>query len=211
VKDIIDAATDGQGGVLPAGASREAVVEACAPRDFLDVVYGRRSVREFTSEPVADADIARAVQIAMQAPSVCNRQSARVHQIDDPRTIAAVLKLQGGFGGYEMPPRLLLVTSDLRAFLFAAERNQPFIDGGLFMMTLLLGLEQVGLGSCSLNTAMGTEREVKIRQILGIAEHEVFIACIAVGHYDPAVLVPQSKRVAVDDILIHHRGGAVTP
>lgn len=208
VQGIIDAATDGQGGVLTAASDREAMVEACENRNFLDVVYRRRSVREFVKTPVQDADIARAVQIAMQAPSVCNRQSARVHQFEDPRMIAAALKLQGGFGGYDMPPRLLLVTSDLRAFLFAAERNQPFVDGGLFMMTLLLGLEQVGLGSCSLNTAMGTERENQIRKILGIPEYEVFIAFLAVGHFDPDVLVPQSKRIAVDDILIKHGKGA---
>lgn len=201
---IIDVATDKQGGVLSAKADREAMVDACTPRDFLDVVYRRRSVREFTDQPVDDADIARAVQIAMQAPSVCNRQSARVHQIKDTRSMTDALKLQGGFGGYKMPPQALLITSDLRAFLFAAERNQPFIDGGLFMMTLLLALEQVGLGSCSLNTAMGTERESKIRKILDIPDHEVFIAFLAVGHYDPDVLVPQSKRIAVDDILIQH-------
>ncbi|WP_056038667.1 polysaccharide pyruvyl transferase family protein [Loktanella sp. 3ANDIMAR09] len=204
VQDIIDAATDKQGGVMSARSEREAMVEALEPRNFLDVVYGRRSVREFTDQPVDDADIARAVQIAMQAPSVCNRQSARVHQIKDPRMINDALKLQGGFGGYKMPPQALLITSDLRSFLFAAERNQPFVDGGLFMMTMLLALEQVGLGSCSLNTAMGTEREDKIRKILGIPDHEVFIAFVAVGHYDPEVLVPQSKRIAVDDILIQH-------
>jgi nitroreductase len=112
--------------------------------------------------------------------------------------------VQGGFGGYALPPKLLLVTCDLTAFLFTEERNQPFIDGGLFMMTLLLGLEQVGLGACSLNTAMGFERETKIRKQLEIPENEIFISFIAVGHFDPAVLTPQSKRVAVDEVLVRH-------
>ena len=91
--------------------------------------------------------------------------------------------------------------------LFAAERNQPFIDGGLFMMTLLLGLSQVGLGSCSLNTAMNSERENAIRKILGIPDDEVFIAFVATGHYNPAILTPQSKRIPVDEVLISHRKG----
>lgn len=194
------------GGVLEAQALREALIEAGrAPEaGFLDIIYGRRSIREFTDAPVADEDIRRAVQIAMQAPSVCNRQAARVHQFRDPRAIKAALDLQGGFSGYKMPPRLLLVTCDLTAFLFATERNQAYIDGGLFMMTLLLGLQRVGLGSCSLNTAMGPERESQIRKILSIPEDEIFISFVATGHYDPKVLTPRSKRITVDEVLVSH-------
>ncbi|MGZ0711433.1 polysaccharide pyruvyl transferase family protein (plasmid) [Coraliomargarita sp. W4R53] len=206
-QDLIDNCTHEEGGVLPANELREIASEAEHGPSFVEVVYGRRSVREFTREPVSDEDIDRAVQIAMQAPSVCNRQGARVHQFDDPRTIKAVLDIQGGFAGYEMPPRLLLVAVDLDAFLFAPERNQPFVDGGLFMMSLLLGLTQAGLGSCSLNTAMGTEKEGKIRKLIDIPEHEVFISFVAVGHYDEKVLVPRSKRTAPGQVLVRHPKG----
>lgn len=199
---LIDDCTHQEGGVLPAAQIRELMGELGGDRNFIEVMYGRRSVREFTREPVQDEDIARAVQIAMQAPSVCNRQGARVHQFEDPRIIKPVLDLQGGFSGYDLPPRLLLITADLDAFLFAAERNQPFIDGGLFMMGLLLGLTQVGLGSCSLNTAMGIERENKIRKIIAIPDNEVFISFVAVGHFDPEIQVPRSKRMEVDKVLI---------
>ncbi|MBL8561120.1 MAG: polysaccharide pyruvyl transferase family protein [Gemmobacter sp.] len=204
IQAMIDAAPASEGGVLAARAEREVKVDVNPENRFLDVVYGRRSVRDFTTAKVEDADIRRAVQIAMQAPSVCNRQAARVHQFEDQAAIKAALDLQGGFGGYKMPPKLLLVTADLTAFLFASERNQAFIDGGLFMMNLLLGLQQVGLGSCSLNTAMNTEREMAIRKILGIPDNEIFISFVAVGHYDPAVLTPQSKRVPVEEVLVRH-------
>jgi len=96
------------------------------------------------------------------------------------------------------------VTADLDAFLFAPERNQPFVDGGLFMMSLLLGLTQMELGSCLLNTAMGVEKEQKIRNIVDIPENEVFIAFVAVGNFDKNVLVPRSKRVESDSILKRH-------
>lgn len=204
IQEIIVSADKAEGGVLAAAADREPLAITDQSNSFLDVVYGRRSIREFTDTPVQDEAIRQAVQIALQAPSVCNRQAARVHLFDDPKAIKAALDIQGGFSGYEMPPRLLLVTSDLSAFLFAAERNQPFIDGGLFMMTLLLGLRQVGLGSCSLNTAMNAERENAIREILGIPGNEVFIAFVATGHYDPAILTPQSKRIPVDEVLVRH-------
>ncbi|OKL42287.1 polysaccharide pyruvyl transferase family protein [Pseudovibrio exalbescens] len=204
VQKAIDNAEIGNGGAIEASKVREDVVIDTTERNFLDVVFGRRSIREFTNEEVHEEDISKAVKIASQAPSVCNRQPARVHMFDSPSAIRAVLDLQGGFRGYKMPQKLLLVTSDLTAFVGAVERNQAFIDGGLFMMGLLLGLEQVGLGACSLNTAMSTEREAAVRKILKLPESEVFISFIAVGHYEPNMLVARSKRLPVEEVLIKH-------
>ena len=207
-KGLIAKAGVSHGGVLAASVVREARVYAGRERSFLDVVYGRRSVREFTSEPVKDEHIRFAVQIAQLAPSVCNRQAPRVHRFTDPATIRAAVDLQRGFRGYKMPPNLLLVTSDLTAMLSPNERNQAFIDGGLFMMSLLLGLEQVGLGSCCLNTAMNAERENAIRKVVKIPETEVFISFVAVGHFVPTVLTPVSVRYPVDEVLTHHVASA---
>lgn len=48
------------------------------------------AVRDFTSEPVADADIAAILELARFAPSGGNRQGWRVIVVDDPRTRRAV-------------------------------------------------------------------------------------------------------------------------
>lgn len=204
VQDAVNKVSDRLGGAAAANMVRDVHVDGLADRGFSDVVFSRRSIREFNTDPVSDDDIKRAVQIAMQAPSVCNRQPVRVHQIAHIDAMKAALELQGGFRGYKLPPKLLLVTSDLSAFVGAVERNQAFIDGGLFMMLMLLGLQQVGLGSCSLNTAMNAERESAIRKILNIPESEVFISFVAVGHYDPEILVPKSTRIPVEEVLIRH-------
>ncbi|MCE6958700.1 polysaccharide pyruvyl transferase family protein [Cereibacter sphaeroides] len=204
VQNLIDDAAPDYGGAAPADNVRERLPHAQQLTSFLEIVYGRRSVRDFNDDPVSDGDIRTAVEIAMQAPSVCNRQSVRVHYFEDKELMRAALDLQGGFRGYAMPPRLLLVTSDLSAFLFAVERNQAFIDGGLFLMNLLLGLQQVGLGSCCLNTAMDGQREDAIRKMLKIPESEVFISFVAVGHYEASDLTPRSKRVELDAVLVPH-------
>lgn len=204
VQAAIERAGEDLGGAIAANEVREPVVQGPSNRSFSDVVFSRRSVREFTSAPVDDASIRQAVEIALQAPSVCNRQPVRVHQFDNVDMMRAALELQGGFRGYKMPPKLLLVTSDLSAFVGAVERNQAFIDGGLFMMLLLLGLEQMGLGACSLNTAMSREKEQSVRRLLGIPDSQVFISFIAVGHFDSDVMVPRSKRIPVDEIVIGH-------
>lgn len=200
----IEQADPACGGSIAANLTREVLVSDFPDRSFRDVVFGRRSVREFNDLPVGDEDIRRAVNIALQAPSVCNRQPVRVHQIEDIEAARAVLELQGGFKGYKLPPKLVLLTSDLSVFVGAVERNQGYIDGGLFMMLFLLALEQLGLGGCCLNTAMNLEREAATRKLLGIPESEVFISYVAIGHYDSEGQVPRSKRLSADDVLIRH-------
>jgi nitroreductase len=202
--NLIMLADNEPGGVVPAYSDREESVQLESTRSFLDVVYARRSIRDFTSQSISDSAIHTAVQIAMQSPSVCNRQAARVHYFKEPDKIAKLIDIQGGFRGYEKPPGLCLVSSELTAFLNAKERNQGFIDGGLFLMSLLLGLEQVGLGACPLNTAMDLSSDTAVRRVLDISDTEVLIAFIAVGHYDPKVLIPRSKRLPVHAVLTTH-------
>lgn len=192
------------GGVIQAQAERELFDKPNHDRDFSDVVFGRRSVREFTSAKVSKDRIERAIHSAGQSPSVCNRQPARLHLFTDQSVIKKAVDIQGGLGGYPTPPNLFLITSDLNAYLFAPERNQAYVDGGLFMMSLLLGLENEGLGACCLNTAMGVEKETKLRKLLKIPESEVFICFVAFGEYDPRVLTPISKRVDLDEVLVAH-------
>lgn len=189
------------GGVLKASDARGERIAHEGGRSFLDVVYSRRSVREFTQEPVDIKDIRHAVHIASQSPSVCNRQGVRVHYFTEKEKISSLIDLQGGFGGYKKPLSLLLVTCELTAFIQAKERNQAFIDGGLFLMGLLLGLEHVGLGACPLNTMMDIEREKEIREFLKIPETEVLISFVAIGNYASGILVPRSIRFPVDEIL----------
>lgn len=62
----------------------------------------------------------------------------------------------------------------------------------------------MGLGGCPLNTAMNTQREAALRELLDIPESEVFISFVAAGHYDPAILTPRSRRVGVEQVMRHH-------
>lgn len=94
-------------------------------------------------------------------------------QIVDPEKIATALKIQGGFNGYGMPPVLLLITSDIRAFMNNGERNEPFVDGGLFSMSLLYALEAYGLAACPLNAMFSLSQDRQTRALLHIPDYEL--------------------------------------
>jgi nitroreductase len=204
VQQAIASADDNKGGVLEAGTERDSGLDFVRDRNFQDVVFARRSVREFAERQVSDEDIYRAIHIAKQAPSVCNRQPVRVHVFKTPGTIQKALDLQGGFKGYKLPPMLMLVTSDLSAFVAAVERNQAYIDGGLFAMLLLLALEQVGLGACALNAMLSAERDEAAHKLLNIPSSEVLITFIACGHAKSGILTPRSTRLPEKELLILH-------
>lgn len=167
---------------------------------FVDVVNRRRSLREWEKKAVDLEQIRSAIQIALTSPSVCNRQGSRVHIVTDSQKIAEALRLQGGMVGYDLPPILLLVTNDISSFSFFTERNQPFIDGGIFEMALLLGLEYEQLAAVPLHAMLGTRQENEVRKVLEISDSEVFISFIAVGNMKSSLLTPHSSRLTVDDV-----------
>ena len=170
-------------------------------KSFIDLAAGRYSVREYASTPVSQQTLDKVYSIAMKTPSVCNRQSARIYQISDADIIESALKLQGGFHGYDVPPILLFITSDIRAFMNADERNEPFVDGGLFAMTLLYALEAYGLAACPLNAMFTAEVDAKTRELLQVPDYELPVMYIAVGNFPKEVPVCRSTRRDVESVL----------
>lgn len=170
---------------------------------YSNVIQNRISVREFKEGNVDIDKINRALSLAMRAPSVCNRQSQQVRVITDNRLINDALRIQGGWKGYKNPPALLLVTSHLSSFLDPVERNEPYVDGGIFSMALLGALEEERLGACPLNTMFSKEQDRKIRNLLHVPNEEVMIMFIAVGNKPENVLHPLSKRRDVDSVVTY--------
>ena len=182
------------------------IMDTADKRDNLDkgfvyLAQHRYSVREYSSEAVSQNVLDKVYEVAMKTPSVCNRQATRIYQVTDPDKIKAALDIQAGFHGYALPPVLLLITSDIRAFMNMGERNEPFTDGGLFSMSLLYALEAYGLAACPLNAMFNLAQERQTRKLLNIPDNEFLIMYIAVGNFLDSVPVCKSARKSVKDIL----------
>jgi nitroreductase len=167
---------------------------------FEKLFLNRTSIREFSADPVDISDVMAAVNVAMKTPTVCNRQAFRFTIIENPNIIADTLRLQQGWRGYTEPPLLAVITCDIRGYLAIEERNQPFIDGGLFGMSLLLALESVGIATCPLNAMFSDITDTKVRTLLHIPDYEELIMFIAIGHFPETVLAPNSFRYPADAI-----------
>lgn len=199
VLKLIDSSTGDLGGVDVID-SRE-LNEVLQSKSLLDVMKRRRSLREWADSNVDLEKIKSAIEIALTTPSVCNRQNTNVYVVTEPDKIDRALKAQGGMVGFKNPPVLILVTNDTKGATFFTERNQSFIDGGLFTMSLLLGLEYERLAAVCLHTMVGTREDFQIREVLDVPESESLITFIAVGNRKEHMLTPHSQRITVDDVM----------
>jgi len=191
------------GSVAPAGtvAMKKSEMRDAALGDFAEFARSRRSIRDFTDDEVEVATLKEAISLAQTAPSVCNRQSARVHIIAGKSRIAEVLSIQGGSRGFaKRVNKLLVVTSTMRSFHGIQEHLQGFADGGLFAMNLLYGVHYVGLGACPLACYDTTPVGREVHRIAGIPEHERIIMLIAVGHIPETLDVAKSERLPLERV-----------
>lgn len=155
----------------------------------------RHSIRQFAPRAV-DLDLIRAaVAMAAHSPSVCNRQAGQVYVLDDPVIRAQALALQNGNRGFgHQAGTILVVTTRLDCFLTVGERYQPWIDGGLFAMSLIYALHSLGLGTCCLNWSVEPAADQALKAATGIPDDQCVIFLLAVGHLPERLRVTQSPR-----------------
>lgn len=168
--------------------------------NFKELFNNRYSIRAYSKKKLDKKLIDSSIELSMKSPSVCNRQSSRTYVIYNKEKIKQVMNIQKGMTGYEMPPVLIITTSDCSSFVEITERNQSYIDGGMFSMSLLLSLEYYGLAACPLNAMFGVRIDKLLRKIVGIGDSENIIMLIAVGNFKEKNLIPKSFRYKAKDI-----------
>lgn len=169
---------------------------------FTDFVASRHSTRRYSSELVSKADLDEAVELAMLSPSACNRQMVRLHVIDDSVGKRLLYNTLHGTGGVDYENcRIGVVTYDSRSLEFYGERNQGYLNAGLFAMTLVYALHWKGIGACLLQFGNTVSEERNLIKELGIPEFERIAVGFAFGHLEPSDVVPASVRRSISEVL----------
>ena len=166
----------------------------------------RRSIRDYDTRQIVNEDVLKsAVDLAITAPSTCNRQSVKVHLVKDKELVKQVLSMQSGNRGFgHRADKVLIITSDLQSWNVPGERFSPYIDGGIFAMNLLYALHYHHIGACPLNWSENVERNKKLHQLLGIPNHEIVVMMICCGMAPKEFKIVRSKRKSLNDILEEH-------
>ena len=158
-------------------------------------LVSRHSVRAFGSEKqITNSELEQVTALAVQAPSVSNTQSWSVRAYRESVDITRILKLQNGNVGNSPIPVLLMVSVDIRNFTGSNERNQMWIDGGIFLQQLLLSIHSLGWASCPMNFSATNSQANKLRKLANIADYEEIISFVSVGEENKAIAPAPSLR-----------------
>lgn len=171
--------------------------------DYESFFKSRHSARDFSGEAVPTQTILDAIDTARYTPSVCNRQAWKVYVVEHSNTALkrTLLNVQNGNKGFgEHISSLIVITGKLSSF-FAYERNQVFIDGGMFAMSIVLALHAKGLGVCCLNTSYAVKQYEAFRKSMQMDSDCVPIMFLAVGNLKDDFRIAISERKPLADIV----------
>ncbi|RCS69128.1 nitroreductase family protein [Vibrio casei] len=155
----------------------------------------RRSVRWYKEQPVDIALINKAVDIATQAPSACNRQPFKFHTVIDKDKVKKVADCAMGTVGFSHNLQTIIaVVGDLSSYPAERDRHVIYIDGSLVTMQLMLALETLGLSTCAINWPDIESREKMLDSLLNLGKHERTVMLLAVGYADPEGGIPFSQK-----------------
>lgn len=188
----------------PISISVEQVDAVIRYEEFRTLCRIRRSFRNFRDEFVSDDTIRRAVELAQLSPSACNRQPCKVYVVREENLKQKVLSHQNGNAGFgHLAPVVMAITADMGHFFGASERHQPYVDGGLFSMSLLYGLQVQGLVSCCLNWCVTPATDAQVHRLLTIPASERIVMLMLAGYPLQKTVVPRSHRKALDGVLVY--------
>lgn len=150
------------------------------PKNFF---LSRYSIRNYENKFVAINKIKYAYMLALKAPSVCNRQSRYVFFIQNKKIIKEVLQYQNGNQGFDHKIKnLAIICTDQKAFDNSGERYQQWIDGGIFLNSLIMSFHSLGIVSCSLNWSRNFFHDILIRKKLKIPYNLTIISFLSFGY-----------------------------
>ncbi|MFV5693023.1 nitroreductase family protein [Flavobacterium sp. LT1R49] len=171
-------------------------------QNFETFSQSRKSIRNFTGEKIDISIIKKAVKLSLNAPSVCNRQSSKVYLLENKQLIDEVLNIQGGMSGFTKNiHQLLILTTNRNYFYSIGERNQMFIDGGLFLMNLLYSLHFYKIANCPANWGKTIKEEKMLEKYIKISESEKIICMIPIGVAEDSFRVALSRRREINEIF----------
>lgn len=145
--------------------------------DFLSLARKRYSVRQFTEEPVRQADLDRILQAGIVAPTACNLQPWHVYVIQSPEAVAKLADCTRCHFGCKTA---LLVCQDQEASWqrgYDGKRSGE-IDAAIVTTHMMLEAEAIGVGA----TWVMHFRPAAVRECYQLPEREEPVALLVLGY-----------------------------
>ncbi|MGP9538467.1 nitroreductase family protein [Brachybacterium sp. AOP43-C2-M15] len=167
--------------------------------DLDQLVRQRRSVRWYQQRPVERELIDKALLLARQAPTACNRIPYEFRIFDDPALAKEIAQIPFGTAGYgDNLPAVAVVVGKLDSYFSPRDRHAIYVDGSLASMQFLLALETLGLSSTVINWPDFEPLEAAMQRRLGLDTSDRVVMLIGFGYALDEGLVPHSAKKELD-------------
>jgi nitroreductase len=167
---------------------------------MINLILSRRSVRDFTDEPVSDEDIRKIVDCAVNAPSARNKQSWHFTVISDrsmiDRISAMTIAGMDRLGIRREPDYHVFYHAPVVVFLSSAIEGFSEINCGCALENIALAAKALGLGAVIVGQTRYMFHQadtVDVNRMLKIPEGYEHDCAICVGH--PAGKEPDPKTI----------------
>ncbi len=160
----------------------------------LHFIFARRSIREYTPEPVSDADVQALLEAAMAAPSARNSKPWHFIVVRERETLNRLAK------SHQFADPLERASLGLVVCGVPAESEYWEQDTSAATENILLAATALGLGAVWMGIHPRPDREAYVRRVLGIPATVTPLNLIAVGH--PAEEKP--PRTQFDPARVHY-------
>jgi nitroreductase len=146
--------------------------------DALEAIATRRSIRQYTEQPIPVMMIDKLLAAAMSAPSAGNEQPWHFVMVTDRPTLNEIPKFHHYSHMLKTAPLAILVCGEP-----TREKHQGFWveDCSAATENLLIAAHALGLGAVWLGVYPNEEIVTRIRSLLGMPEHIIPFALVSLG------------------------------
>ncbi len=143
----------------------------------LSMIFARRSIRQYTGEPVTDEDIQALLEAGMAAPSADNVRPWHLVTVTNKQTLQALANVHP-YGKMTAHAAVAIAVCGDRAV------NPRYWEQECAAVTenILVAAAGLGLGTVWLGVHPNEERAGAIRGVLGIPDRIGVLSLIPVGH-----------------------------
>jgi len=161
----------------------------------LKIIFSRRSIRDFSSEPISEADLRSLLEAGMAAPSASNRKPWHFVAVTDRAILDALAEAHPHAQALRQAAAGVAVCGDPSLSSWWVQ------DCSAATENILVAAAGLGLGSVWLGCHGAPEREQAIRKVLGIPARIGVLSLIAVGH--PAPGAEKEARTQYEPSRVH--------
>jgi len=165
-----------------------------------DAIRNRRSIREFTDQPLQRAHLERIIRAGIWAPSGLNNQPWRFVIIRDQPINDKLAVLTSYAHIVHAAPALIAVYLDRDKMYDLVKDHQA---AGACMQNMLLAAHELGLGAVWLGQILKSKQ--KVNEVLQISDQYDLMAVLALGY--PQHRNQDSQRQPLEDFILQEFGG----